>query len=357
MEVFLAFVHRRGLQILLALCLIFCSVNSFSQDLKFGAYYFDGWTNTYPFHITDELKTKFKEREPKWGWVTSSQKIVDEQISLAADAGLKFFSFCWYYSNRKGFKQEALNQALGFFEHSPVNYKLEYCLLIANHGGFSIRAEDWNIVENEWIRHFTSPRYFRNGKKPLIIFFSPKNLINDLGSIENTRVKLRSLRDAANRNGIKEIDIAACVGPNALDIEEAKSAGFNILTGFNYHSELLSNENNQLVPISSKYIKESKIWDRIVQLSNADYIPAVTLNWDPRPWANEQNHYKTKPYFIGYSPGSAFQSIKHAADWSRKDGRNRIAIIYAWNEYGEGAYLTPTKNNVNFKSSIRRALK
>ena len=53
-----------------------------SADPKIGAYYFDGWSGT-TFHITDELRQSYPEREPIWGWMTSSQEIVDEQIKYA----------------------------------------------------------------------------------------------------------------------------------------------------------------------------------------------------------------------------------------------------------------------------------
>ena len=65
------------------------------KSVRFGAYYFDGWTGIYPWHITPELVKSFPNREPKWGWITSSQEVMNEQISLASKSGLSFFSFCW----------------------------------------------------------------------------------------------------------------------------------------------------------------------------------------------------------------------------------------------------------------------
>ena len=83
---------------LLAIIGTFFIINAYAQ-VKVGAYYFDGWTGHYPIHITNALTTTFAGREPKWGWITSSQKIMDEQIGLASDAGLSFFDFCWYFGS------------------------------------------------------------------------------------------------------------------------------------------------------------------------------------------------------------------------------------------------------------------
>ena len=43
---------------------------------QLGAYYFDGWSGI-TFHITEHLKKNYPEREPTWGWVTSTKEIVD----------------------------------------------------------------------------------------------------------------------------------------------------------------------------------------------------------------------------------------------------------------------------------------
>lgn len=49
-----------------------------ADSLILGAYYFDGWTEG-SHHITESLKNDFRDREPIWGWVTSTQPIVDAQ--------------------------------------------------------------------------------------------------------------------------------------------------------------------------------------------------------------------------------------------------------------------------------------
>lgn len=33
----------------------------------------------------------------------------------------------------------------------------------------------------------------------------------------------------------------------------------------------------------------------------------------------------------------------------------KIGLIYAWNEYGEGAFLTPTKEGINYSKYIKNA--
>jgi hypothetical protein len=75
-----------------------------------GAYYFDGWAghNRYansgeswaknaPTHLTRRFVNEFPEREPIWGWRDDSQEIMEKQITLAAENGVEFFLYCWYW--------------------------------------------------------------------------------------------------------------------------------------------------------------------------------------------------------------------------------------------------------------------
>src|SRR3954469_22288370 len=100
--------HKRVFHVLFFLsCFLICSTSCHrsayrtavvkNDSIKIGAYYFDGWTGK-TFHVSPKLRDSFPERKPVWGWVTSTPEVVHEQINLAADAGLSFFNFCWYYA-------------------------------------------------------------------------------------------------------------------------------------------------------------------------------------------------------------------------------------------------------------------
>lgn len=333
-----------------------------SDNYQFGAYYFDGWTGKYPYHITKNLIDSFPDRKPKWGWVTSTQRIVDEQIKLASDAGLTFFSFCWYYTGENSYKTEPLNQALSLYIKSEHKNNLKFNLLIANHPDYNIRLTDWNVVSYAWIKYFKNKSYFNIRGKPLIIFFSVPSLIKDLGSIENVKNALDSLRMLAIKSGLKGVEIAACVAPNQKSIQEAEACNFDVLTGYNYHGSVMADDSiKERIPIAGLPLSESKVWDKIVKLSKLKYVPAITLNWDPRPWAGPTNHYKTDPYYTGYSPESVFASVSHVKKWIFRNNKmclsDKLSMIYAWNEYGEGAYLTPTANGVNYLENLKKAIR
>jgi hypothetical protein len=77
-----------------------------------GAYYFDGWAGSSdrwrddpawtrlhpPTHLTKRMLEEFADREPVWGWRDDKLEIMERQIDLAADHGIAFFAFCWYWN-------------------------------------------------------------------------------------------------------------------------------------------------------------------------------------------------------------------------------------------------------------------
>jgi hypothetical protein len=347
--------YRDIVLVSVALIYSYSSLHAQKRNINLGAYYFDGWTGIYPSLITESLKRDYSQRQPKWGWITSSQRIMNEQIILASNSGLSFFSFCWY--NNLANKNKRLNDALQYYLKSPNNKRLGFSLLIANHSGAEIEPAEWDELTDKWLTLFRNRNYFKINNLPLISFFSVKSLVTKFGSPENVKHALYSFRLKAKKAGFQDLIIAACVSPSKEEIDEATVSGFDTLTGYNYHGSGLDKSKNQQVPIDSMRVIEEKVWTRISYLSKLRYIPPITLNWDPRPWANSSNKYATAPYFVGFSSESVYRSIKAYIEWaSKRPNDSRVAILYAWNEYGEGAYLTPAKNGDNPLKGLKRAI-
>jgi len=348
----------KKLQFIIFLFLQLVCYTIYGQNkVKIGAYYFDGWRNSRSTHLTPALVNNFSTREPKWGWVTSTQSIVNDQIKVAANSGLSFFSFCWFY---KKDGDHPLNSALKFYLNSPNRNQLQFSLLISNHAGYELGPSNWSDFQTRMIKLFKQPTYVTVNNKPLITFFSFQTLIKQFGSTQNVAMAFKKFKLEAVRQGLIGIAIASCVPNDSKSIELAEECGFDILTGYNYHDVPLFRKSGNL-PIETMIATERKIWNSFKTLSNLKYIPVSTLNWDPRPWANKENKYATLPHYTGYSRKSVVKSVQGCAEWLLKNGSyttsERIGLLYAWNEYGEGAYLTPTRKGESFADGISEALK
>lgn len=349
-------------KVTLLFSIIFNSNNSIAQETKItvGAYYFDGWTGSYSYHLTDLLRTKFRNREPKWGWITSTQNIVNKQILEARKYNIDFFNFCWYYNGKERFLKEPLNRGLMYFKKATNREALKYSLLVVNHEGFTIAPKDWRFLIDYWGEEFKSNSYLKINNKPYISFFSISSLISEFSGAENVRNALIQLRKHCESIGLGKILIGVCVSPNIDEIKMAERCGFDILTGYNYASSGFNSSDSNEIPIDSLVVNETKYWQAIKNASKLGFIPSVTLNWDPRPWANKINRYSNSKRYVGFSENSVYKSMFNCRMWLTKNQSNpadyMVALLYAWNEYGEGAWLTPGKKGPNYLKSIKKAL-
>ncbi|WP_294183555.1 glycoside hydrolase family 99-like domain-containing protein [uncultured Sphingobacterium sp.] len=340
------------------LVVLFFLLSQVSGQVQYGAYYFDGWSRNSD-HITPLLKSEFSEREPIWGWETSSQGIVDRQIACAANAGLRFFSFCWYAGNPLYLQSK--DNALAYYLSSPEKSKLAFCLLIANHEGHLITPENWEKCTAVWLKLFQDPSYLKADGKPLLIFFSVGSLLRTFGSVQSVKAHFDKMRMEARSIGLEGVTIALCASPDKRAIDLAERVGFDVITQYNNHFISLDEGSEQKVNINKLVEAEPKFWTAIKNQTKLPVIPTITLNWDPRPWTNSFNKYDSKPYYEGFNSRSVYRSVLNCNRWLINNKNNtlkeNIALIYAWNENGEGAYLTPTKKEGDKKlKALKRAI-
>ena len=318
---------------------------------KAGAYYFDGWTGQTR-HLTERLETEFFDREPVWGWRDDSLDVMEQQIDYAADNALAFFAFDWYYPEGEN-KETPLNTGLELYLQSNNRDRLEFCLLVANHGGFRIGPGDWEIVCDKWIALFKQPTHLMVNGKPLIIFFSPWELKKAFGgTAEGVKQAFEAFRQKAAANGLKGVAIAACCTPgpenNWSDLDDLAASGYDIFTGYNYHGYI--NKGGVKIQAFANMIEgHEDIWNRFAVKTSVPYIPVVTTGWDKRPWeAADLAPEKQSPYYPDRTHLQVADFVERAIRWMdqhpERTTEERLVLLYAWNENGEGGYLTPTKS-------------
>ncbi|TKC65147.1 hypothetical protein FBD94_00895 [Pedobacter hiemivivus] len=310
-------------------------------SISLGAYYFDGWAGLTS-HLTPELEHDFPERKPIWGWLTSKQKVVEQQMDLAVKSGISFFSFCWYFTTIDEFQGNPRNRALAFYLKAKNKGKLKYNLLVANHDNYIVGPQNWNYLCKYWIELFKNPLYLKVNGSPMLTFISTNSLIKSFGSSAKVNAALKEFRAMAKENGLTGVTVAICQYPDAKISQLVAECGFDVATGYNYH-ETGYQKNKTSVSIDSLEAGSVRTWNALKK-SPLPLIPTITSNWDPRAWPIQ---YKHSPGYTGYSQKTVESSVKAVRkfmdDNPAEITKERIALIYAWNEYGEGAWLTPSK--------------
>lgn len=342
------------------LLLVLSSCKMAKQNVKVGAYYFDGWTGKYSYHITKKLIDSFPERKPRWGWITSTPSIVKKQAFLARNSGVDFFTFCWYPFVQSRESDEKLNNALSLFQNVKIN-DFYYSILVINQDGFDVNLNNWKKYSEIWISHFKNRKYLRLQNKPVITFYSIKSLFANFKSTDSLNEAFEYLRAMCRDNKVGEISIGLCTGNSLENISLTKGLKIDFLTGYNYHS-IGFRGSSQIVPIDSLTSIEKLFWCNIASQTNLTYMPVATLNWDPRPWAENKNFYSHEKIYTGFSENSVFKSTIGLLEWFERHNQHnnlleRFGMLYAWNEYGEGAWLTPNKLGFKPLKGLKKAIK
>ena len=177
-----------------------------------------------------------------------------------------------------------------------------------------------------------------------MIFFDPQGLQNAFGGVEGVRKAFESLRTKAKRAGLPGVAIAACTEPGGY--AELAQSGYTLLTGYAYYHGFMNGAGRksfrELMELNRGYFSQ------FAQNTPLPYIPVITTGWDRRPW--EQGVFppeKMSSCCPDRSPQLVEEFVRMGVRWldehPEKTTKQRLLLLYAWNENGEGGYLTPTQ--------------
>ncbi|MCX5683450.1 MAG: glycoside hydrolase family 99-like domain-containing protein, partial [Planctomycetota bacterium] len=218
--------------------------------------------------------------------------------------------------------------------------------------------KDWDAVCARWIELFKSPAHLRVDGKPLLIIFSPGEMPKEFGGTAGMRAAFTTLREKVKAAGLPGVTIAACVRDSKY-FKYLQECGYDLFTGYNYPG-IGAQGAEKRQAFASLIEGSQKIWDGFAAESPVPYIPAVTAGWDMRPWEDA-----SKPpnsfYYPDRTPAEVGRFVARAVKWldqhPDKATRERLLVIYAWNENGEGGYLTPTKaEGAAYLQAVKKAL-
>ena len=323
--------------------------------MKLGAYYFAGWAGKcafddgkpenawakdMPTHYTKRLATEFAGRTPLWGWRDDTPELMVRQIDLAADHGVTFFSFCWYWHDNKGplnlkaVEDDPKHVPMRLFMQAKNNRRMEFCLLVANHSGYEIVGlEAWKQAADYWITLFKHPSYLRVGGKPLLVIFSPRGA---------DKAGLAYLQESARKAGFPGVAVAGCGSGKLED-------GFSVRTHYNVTPKgTWASQKSERHSYQELVEANVQAWQGT---SGQPFIPVATQGWDRRPWEGigglGPKGSTISWYYDKGTPEAFAGMLTRMAQWMEANPAlatpDRLALVYAWNEIGEGGWLVPCK--------------
>ncbi len=297
-----------------------------------GAIRWDAWYSGSNLSKTEEIalspekwhyRLPFYAVIPKKGTVQirlDTQAQMDFEIRAAKAGGLDYWAFGYYGDNDKN------ANALKKYLNSAHKADMRYALLLFPQ---AIGKSGWL---GQVVAHFSDPLYMKvlNGRPLLYVFDAG-------GSISKN--DLESVRSAAKSAGLPNPYIAWMT----WDVQDGKCESHDCDAIANYGLSPTGNP-LEVVPYQNLANVDLK-FSQDAENRGLKVIPPVGTGWDPRP-----GYDYPPPWGAGYktavtngTPQEIAENLNTAIHWANSNGsaESKVILIYAWNEFEEGGWLTP----------------
>lgn len=332
-------------------------------DINVGVYIFPGWyrdigTTDYPYRNHDEDSewkrciSKYSKPRPLLGFYDDSlPEVNDWHIKWALEAGISFFLFDWYWNAgekrlyrtlENGFLKARYNEMIKFAIHwcnHPVDWRKPL--------DFSAEALEEMIrycVDN----YFKKPNYLMIDGRPVFAIWDIQAILKANGGPEafNTKV-LPRLNKILHDAGLGDLYLIL-VNNNPLSVGNLGVG--DAFTGYSY--DWVTTDTPYAPPGSAPYREMveglPRVW-RAAQKMGTPFIISTQSGWDNTPRAGLQNRWVR----TGSTPELFEQTLQAAK--KMVDPKLPYVIIEAWNEWGEGSFIEPSKEfGFGYLDAIRK---
>lgn len=330
-----------------------------ADAVEVGVFYYPGWKTAGGFWKdiqglpgSRSPGTPWPDREPMLGYYPEEQPwVAEKQIDQAARYGIDFFAYDWYWDGKQTVDDHAVRNYLA----APNRAKLRFCILWANHSAVPASLAEYDGMVDYWITaYFRQPTYYRIDGKPVVFIFSYDQLDGNAKKFGQTIKSLLARANAAvaakGLNGVYFVLTANGLPNNDLEGWLA-FLGFSAYTGWNYAETRGARvaDYDLMVDAYLDYYRAAAGTAR-----KLPYIVPASPGWDSRPWFGVSAVVRSDP-----TP-EKFERMLLGAKKLLDDPvtRPKVLMIEAWNEFGEGSYIEPTKKwGFRYLEALRKIFK
>jgi hypothetical protein len=218
---------------------------------------------------------------------------------------------------------------------------------------------DWDRCVATWLKAFRHQSYLRVGGRLVFKvhgghFFLQQNG----GDLAHARARLEALRQAVRQAGLGEMLIGGGVGAGErIGPEHPLAKLFDFTATYMEVPNLKQTANDYPYETLAKAAREA----RQVHATDAlPYLPYLAAGWCPRPWEDPRPCFKfpTRAEWEAElrDMKSGFAAAANLGLPLPGGGRQKLFTIYAWNEFGEGGIVAPTRGEQTMKLDAIRAV-
>ncbi len=317
-------------------------------DTLVGAYYFPGWSQEDRWYCVKALDDVL---HPLLGYYREGDPAVaDWHIKWALEHGISFFAFDYYSFQGSEMLEEALQAMLRCRSIDQFRFCLNWC----NH-------QEPETQDGEELRRFgdvvidaylTHPSYLRIDGRPVLMILGGYSFVKTLG-VDGAAQAFSRLEERCREAGLPGLYLVSCEG--FVDGAEAVSRGLEAgidafcLYNYPYAGSSVTGPGGEYAEMSYEHLIEQGrgLWEHWRGLTDGRFWPTVMPGWDRRPWTKDQDLRRV---------GSTAELFERSLSWA-KDAVNadRVVMIEAWNEWGEGSVLEPSvEERFSYLEAVRR---
>lgn len=334
-------------------------------------------------HASPRFDGHHQPNLPAWGYTDEADPVqMAQKIDAAADHGLDYFIFDWYWYDDGPFIERGLEQ--GFLK-AANNHRLKFCCMWANHDWTNIHPvgrtmkrellypgkvtpETFETLTDHVVEtYFRHPSHFNIDGCPYFSIYDLSKFVANFGTLAATRTAVERFRAKTQAAGFADLHLNAVVwGRTILPGEQQPSdpkhlveaVGFDSVTSYVWihHAALDQSPFTPFETVQQRYFQH---WDNMVASYDLPYFPNVTMGWDSSPRTIQSDVWAPVGYPFtnmigGNTPArfeAALQATKERLD---RQGGPKLLNINCWNEWTEGSYLEPDMvNGMAYLEAVR----
>lgn len=344
----------------LALVMLLLLPASAAERPLVGVNYFAGWWKGQgdkwldPRNASVDWRPLYPQRVPLLpDGMYNTQPGMDEEIGAAADHGVDFFQILYYnrFPTPRAPNAALLNRGVTNFIHSSNASRMSFYISLCNSPPFAVEDDSqWqSIIEQDWLPALAHPSYLRiDGRLVLKFIDAPGFFQRDCNASRPcVDRRLDYLRSRVAAAGLGELLLGAGTPPNFYITNTTRDLG----VADQYAWSGLYGIVPDLTPLQVYPWAALANASREVRLQHAaqpiPFLGHGMSGWDARPWGGEDRPvfaFPTDAEWRAYLAQLGADVQAHSLGFPRRNGSVQPAFnLYAWNEFGEGGILAPTR--------------
>ena len=284
---------------------------------------------------------KHPGRTPALGfYAQENPEVADWETKWAVEHGISFFIYCWYRDGQGGAVRTHFGSAIhdSLFRSKFVG-KMKFTIMWENQvRGQAGVADQRDLMTNlmpYWVEnYFKHPSYLKVDNKPVLFVYRPEFLIDDLGGVENVARAFAMMRQACRNAGFDGLYLLGeyrGLDPDQLRL--MKRLGLDYTFAYCWYVPN-SPKPEQAIRAQMADIRKTQ------ELHILPQVVTVSQGWSG--WQDEGSIWSIPPHDY---ESLLRQAGEFVSTLPANELGSRMLLLDNWNEWGEGHYIAPHREN------------